>query len=79
MGVYGVYAMKTNKQIIEALRDNADLAWAAYGFFDMGEYDNGELGYRYENATEQNEDKMPLVVTSARKHNKERDCKQSLT
>ena len=79
MGVYGVYAMKTNKQIIEALRDNADLAWAAYGFFDMGEYDNDELGYRYENATEQNKDKMPLVVMSARKHNKERDCKQSLT
>lgn len=71
--------MKTNKQIIEALRDNADLAWAAYGFFDRGEYDNGELGYRYENATEQNKDKMPLVVISARKHNKERDCKQSLT
>ncbi len=51
--------MKTNKQIIEALRDNADLAWAAYGFFDRGEYDNGELGYRYENETEQNKDKMP--------------------
>ena len=35
MGVYGVYAMKTNKQIIEALRDNADLAWAAYGYYDL--------------------------------------------
>ncbi|EQM94700.1 MULTISPECIES: hypothetical protein [Helicobacter] len=27
--------MKTNKQIIEALRDNAYLAWAAYGYYDL--------------------------------------------
>lgn len=55
--------MKTNKQIIEALRDNAELAWAAYGFFDRGEYDDGELGYRYE------DNKSQLNAKNGKEHN----------